>query len=52
VHGILADENFDPRAIMEDKYVKFEKSMESIGTVADWDRQYSNSGATVHLAAD
>ena len=35
VHGIIADENFNPRAIMEDDFVKFEKSMEAIGTVAD-----------------
>jgi alkylation response protein AidB-like acyl-CoA dehydrogenase len=35
VHGIIADENFNPRAIMDDDFVKFERSMESIGTVAD-----------------
>jgi hypothetical protein len=35
VHGIIAEENFNPRAIMDDDFVKFEKSMESIGTVAD-----------------
>ena len=35
VHGIIAEENFNPRAIMDDDVVKFDKSMESIGTVAD-----------------
>ena len=35
VHGIIADESFNPRAIMDDDFVKFEKSMEAIGTVAD-----------------
>jgi len=35
VHGVIADENFNPRAIMDDDFVKFDKSMEAIGTVAD-----------------
>ncbi|WKA27455.1 acyl-CoA dehydrogenase family protein [Bradyrhizobium roseum] len=35
VHGIIAEESFNPRAIMDDDFVKFEKSMEAIGTVAD-----------------
>jgi nitroalkane oxidase len=35
VHGIIADENFNPRAIMDDDFVKFDKSMEATGTVAD-----------------
>jgi nitroalkane oxidase len=35
VHGIIADQNFDPRATMDDDFVTFDKSMESIGTVAD-----------------
>jgi alkylation response protein AidB-like acyl-CoA dehydrogenase len=33
VHGILADPMFNPRSIMEDDYVKFEKSHESINTL-------------------
>lgn len=33
VHGILADPMFNPRAIMEDDYVKFEKSHEAIDTL-------------------
>ncbi len=33
VHGILADPLFNPRAIMEDDYVKFEKHHESIDTI-------------------
>ncbi len=33
VHGILAHPGFDPRAIMDDSYILFEKSMESIGTI-------------------
>jgi len=39
VHGVIADENFNPRAIMDDDFVKFEKSMESIGTVADAEKK-------------
>jgi nitroalkane oxidase len=35
VHGIIADENFNPRAVMDDDFVKFDRSMEAIGTVAD-----------------
>ena len=33
VHGIMADPGFDPKAIMNDDYITFEKSMESIGTI-------------------
>jgi nitroalkane oxidase len=33
VHGILADPLFNPRAIMEDDYVKFEKHHEAIDTL-------------------
>jgi alkylation response protein AidB-like acyl-CoA dehydrogenase len=33
VHGILASDGFNPRAIMEDEYVEFTKSMEGIGTL-------------------
>ncbi|SHK17639.1 Acyl-CoA dehydrogenase, C-terminal domain [Pseudonocardia thermophila] len=33
VHGILADPQFNPRALMEDEYVKFEKRHEAIDTV-------------------
>jgi alkylation response protein AidB-like acyl-CoA dehydrogenase len=33
VHGILADPEFNPRAIMEDEYVEFGKHHESIGTI-------------------
>ena len=33
VHGILADPLFNPKAIVEDDYVQFEKSHESIGTL-------------------
>jgi alkylation response protein AidB-like acyl-CoA dehydrogenase len=33
VHGILADPLFNPRAIMEDDYVKFEKHHEAIDTM-------------------
>ncbi|MFT0877506.1 acyl-CoA dehydrogenase family protein [Rhodopseudomonas sp. G2_2311] len=38
VHGVIAHPDFDPRAPMDDSFVKFEKSMESIGTVADYDK--------------
>lgn len=34
VHGIIADPAFNPRAIMEDEYVRFGKEHESIGTIA------------------
>ena len=33
VHGIIAHDDFNPRAIMDDEYVEFTKSMESIDTV-------------------
>lgn len=33
VHGILAHDAFNPRAIMDDEFVEFEKSMESIDTL-------------------
>jgi alkylation response protein AidB-like acyl-CoA dehydrogenase len=33
VHGILAHDSFNPRAIMDDEFVEFDKSMESIGTL-------------------
>ncbi|MEV1293209.1 acyl-CoA dehydrogenase [Pseudonocardia sp. NPDC049635] len=33
VHGILADPDFNPRAIMDDDYVEFGKHHESIGTL-------------------
>lgn len=34
IHGIIADPAFNPRAIMEDEYVRFGKEHESIGTIA------------------
>lgn len=34
VHGIIADPDFNPRAIMEDEYVQFGKQHEGIGTMA------------------
>jgi alkylation response protein AidB-like acyl-CoA dehydrogenase len=33
VHGLLADPQFNPRAIMEDEYVRFDKHHEAIDTV-------------------
>ena len=33
VHGVLASEDFNPRALMDDTYVEFTKEMESIDTV-------------------
>jgi acyl-CoA dehydrogenase len=33
VHGVIADSEFDPRALMDNKYVGFTKSMETIDTV-------------------
>ncbi|GLK81754.1 hypothetical protein GCM10008174_34950 [Methylopila turkensis] len=43
VHGVIAHEGFNPRAVMNDETIIFEKSMESIGTVADWDNRYGNA---------
>jgi nitroalkane oxidase len=33
VHGVMADPSFNPRALMDDEYVEFTKSMESIDTI-------------------
>jgi hypothetical protein len=33
VHGVLADPRFDPRALMDDEFVPFDKAMETIDTV-------------------
>jgi alkylation response protein AidB-like acyl-CoA dehydrogenase len=33
VHGVLAHPDFNPRALMEDEFVEFSKSMETIDTV-------------------
>jgi nitroalkane oxidase len=33
VHGVLAQPDFNPRALMEDEFVEFTKSMETIDTV-------------------
>jgi nitroalkane oxidase len=33
VHGVLADPEFNPRALMDDGYVEFTKEMETIDTV-------------------
>ena len=33
VHGLLADPEFNPRAIMEDEYVRFDKHHEAIDTI-------------------
>jgi alkylation response protein AidB-like acyl-CoA dehydrogenase len=33
VHGLLADPQFNPRAIMEDEYVRFDKHHEAIDTI-------------------
>jgi alkylation response protein AidB-like acyl-CoA dehydrogenase len=51
VHGIIADEGFDPRAIMDDAHVHFDKSMEAIGTVADWDQKYAATRGSGYPAA-
>jgi acyl-CoA dehydrogenase len=33
VHGVLAQPDFNPRALMDDQFVEFTKSMETIDTV-------------------
>ncbi len=33
VHGIIADPDFNPRALMDDEYVEFTKAMEMTDTV-------------------
>jgi hypothetical protein len=34
VHGVMASPSFDPRAVMDNEFVEFTKSMETIDTVA------------------
>jgi len=33
VHGIIASPEFNPRALMDNEYVEFTKSMETIDTI-------------------
>ena len=33
VHGAMADESFNPRAVMDDQPIEFTKAMEGIGTI-------------------
>jgi acyl-CoA dehydrogenase len=33
VHGIIASQDFNPRALMDNEYVKFTKEMEAIDTI-------------------
>jgi hypothetical protein len=33
IHGVMAHSSFDPRAIMDNRAVEFDKSMEGIDTV-------------------
>jgi len=33
VHGVLADANFNPRALMDNEFIEFTKSMETIDTI-------------------
>ena len=33
IHGILASADFNPRALMDDEYVEFGKSMETVDTL-------------------
>ena len=33
VHGVMADSGFDPRAVMDNKFVEFTKTMEGIDTI-------------------
>ena len=33
VHGIIADPAFNPRALMDNEYVEFKKSLETIDTI-------------------
>jgi nitroalkane oxidase len=35
VQRIIADENFNPRAVMDDDFIKFDESMAAIDTVVD-----------------
>jgi alkylation response protein AidB-like acyl-CoA dehydrogenase len=43
VHGILASADFNPRALMDDEYVEFDKSMETIDTLPS--REMAGVGA-------
>jgi acyl-CoA dehydrogenase len=44
IHGVMADPSFNPRALMDDEYVEFTKSMETIDTVP------GHNGAVAQLA--
>ena len=33
IHGVMAHSSFDPRAIMDNRAVEFDKSMEGIDTI-------------------
>jgi hypothetical protein len=35
VHGVIASPTFEPRALMDDRFVDFTKEMETIDTVAE-----------------
>jgi alkylation response protein AidB-like acyl-CoA dehydrogenase len=39
VHGVLASPDFNPRALMDNEYVEFKKSMETIDTLATPERE-------------
>jgi len=39
VHGIIASPDFNPRALMDNEYVEFKKSMETIDTIATPERE-------------
>jgi acyl-CoA dehydrogenase len=43
VHGILASADFNARALMDDEYVEFDKSMETIDTLPS--RELVGAGA-------
>lgn len=37
IHGVLASPDFNPRALMDDEYIEFSKSMETIDTIPSAD---------------
>jgi alkylation response protein AidB-like acyl-CoA dehydrogenase len=48
IHGIIADPSFDPRALLEDGFVKFDKTMETIGTIQSDDHVDLALAGAVH----
>jgi acyl-CoA dehydrogenase len=44
VHGVLASPDFDPRALMDNRFVRFTKAMEIIDTVPGYEEMHLPAG--------